>query len=215
MTLTVVVAGTDTGVGKTIFCAALAGALAASYWKPIQAGLEGETDSETVRRLSGDRLARIHPEAYRFKKACSPHEAAEAEGVVIDARELELPRDEGTLIVEPAGGLMVPISRGLLQIDIIEMWHAPVVLCARTSLGTINHSLLSIEALRLREIPILGLAFIGEENRETERVISEFSGVSRLGRLDHVNPLDASSLAAAFSNGFDLAQIAIAGSRAA
>lgn len=215
MSLTLVVAGTDTGVGKTVFAAALVRALAASYWKPVQAGMDGETDSDTVRRLSGAGAGRIISEAYRLTVPASPHYAALQDGVEIDRRRLDLPATEHPLIVEAAGGLMVPLRRDLLQIDVIESWHAPVVLCARTTLGTINHTLLSVEALRLREIALLGIAFIGAENRDSETTICDFAGAARLGRLPIVDPLNSDALARAFSESFDLASIAIAGSRAA
>jgi dethiobiotin synthetase len=205
MTRAIVVAGTDTDVGKTVFSAALVAALHAAYWKPVQCGLDGETDAETVRRLSVAEPARILPEAYRFGLAASPHLAAEREGVEIDINKLELPGAAGPLIVEPAGGLMVPLTRSRLQIDLIARWQAPVVLCARTGLGTINHSLLSIEALQQRDIPLLGIAFIGEEQPDSERTIAEMGGVRRLGRLPVVDPLNAETLLAAFDAHFNRA----------
>jgi dethiobiotin synthetase len=145
----VIVTGTDTGVGKTVFAAALAGALDAVYWKPVQAGLQEETDSETVLRLSGLAAERILPEAYRLKTPASPHLAAELDGIAIDPAALALPDTVRPLVVEAAGGLLVPLAREVVYIDVIAQWRAPVVLCARTTLGTINHSLLSTEACAL------------------------------------------------------------------
>ncbi len=202
-----VVAGTDTDVGKTVLAAALVAALDGCYWKPVQCGLEGETDSETVRRLAGVEAARILPEAYRLAMPASPHIAAEREGIEIDLDRLALPAAERVLIVEPAGGLMVPLNANALQIDLIARWGAPVVLCASTRLGTINHSLLSIEALKRRGIPILGIAFNGAEQAQVERTIVEFGGVRTLGRLPLLDPLDSASLRAAFERNFDLAHL--------
>jgi len=203
MTQRIIVTGTDTGIGKTIFAAALAGALGANYWKPIQSGSLDETDSQTVLRLSGLSEKRVLPEAYRLKTPASPHLAAEIDGVVIDPDALVLPKTDGPLVVEGAGGLLVPLTREITYIDVFARWQAPVVLCARTTLGTINHTLLSIEALRARRIPLLGVAFMGEENRDSERVIVEMGRVRRLGRLPRLAPLSADALRAAFARHFN------------
>jgi dethiobiotin synthetase len=203
MTTGLVVAGTDTDVGKTVFAAALVGALDGCYWKPVQCGQSGPTDSEIVARLSGAAPTRILPEAYRLKTPASPHLAAERDGIEIDIDRLALPSSERPLIVEPAGGLLVPLTRRFLQIDLIARWRLPVVLCAATRLGTINHSLLSIEALKHRAIPIIGIAFIGEEQADSERTIAEMGNVRRLGRLPHIDPLTPQTLRAAFDQHFD------------
>jgi dethiobiotin synthetase len=203
----IVVTGTDTDVGKTIFAAALVGALDGYYWKPVQAGLDGETDSELVRRLSGLPADRILPEVYRLTTAASPHLAAERDGVVLDIEGLAgAPLNhERAVVIEGAGGLLVPLTRSYLQIELFARWHAPVVLVAATRLGTINHTLLSIEALRRRGIPLLGVAFIGDENADSERTIAEMGGVRRLGRLPIVNPLDSETLRSAFAANFGVA----------
>jgi dethiobiotin synthetase len=200
----IIVTGTDTDVGKTVFAAALAGALGAIYWKPIQAGLLEETDSRTVLRLSGLSEERVLPEAYRLTTPASPHLAAEIDGITIDPDALVLPNMDGPLIVEGAGGLLVPLTRDVAYIDVIGRWRAPVVLCARTSLGTINHSLLSIEALRTRGIALLGVVFIGDENAESERIIVEMGRARRLGRLPHLAPLNADVLREAFARNFNI-----------
>lgn len=200
-----VVAGTDTDVGKTVFAAALAAALDVCYWKPVQCGLAGETDAEIVARLSGLPKSRILPEAYRLNTPASPHLAAERDGLEIEVERLVPPASERPLIVEPAGGLMVPLNRRFLQIDLLARWRMPVILCAATRLGTINHTLLSIEALQQRDVPLLGVAFIGEEQADSERTIAEMGGVRRLGRLPLIDPLDAPTLRAAFDQHFDRA----------
>ena len=193
-----VVTGTDTGIGKTIFSAALAGATRAAYWKPVQAGLDEETDSETVARLAG---VRIHPEGYRLATPASPHRAAEIDGVTIDPAALTPP--EGALIVEGAGGALVPLTRATLYADLFARWRLPVILCARTALGTINHSLLTIEALRARGVPIHGIAFLGDAVPDSEATIATIGGVRRLGRLPHLDRLAPDALAAAFAAAFD------------
>jgi dethiobiotin synthetase len=196
-----VVSGTDTDVGKTVFCAGLAAMLGARYWKPVQAGFP--TDSQTVAALAG---VEILPEAYCLKLAASPHQAAEEEGIAIDPDKLEPP--QGPLVIEGAGGLMVPLTRQTLFIDIFARWQIPLILCARTKLGTINHTLLSIAAIRARSIPLQGVAFIGEANAESERIITEIGQVKRLGRLPLVEPLSAARLADVFARNFHKADFA-------
>ncbi|HWK36380.1 dethiobiotin synthase [Sphingomonas sp.] len=200
----IVVTGTDTDVGKTVFAAALAGALSAYYWKPVQAGLDDGSDAERVRALSGLPADRILPEAYRLATPCSPHRAAAIDGVTIDPARLS-PPPMRPLVIEGAGGVLVPLTDDLLSADQFAAWALPTVLVARTGLGTISHSLLSIEALRARGVPILGVAFIGEAVEDSEATIARIGGVRRLGRLPRLDPLDAATLAAAFAAHFDLA----------
>ena len=203
MSRRIVVTGTDTEIGKTVFAAGLADLLGASYWKPIQSGLDGETDSEIVARLGGLSSDRILPERYRLNTPVSPHQSAAIDGVRVDTAELAVPDTSGRpLVIEGAGGLMVPLDQSTLYIDVFARWRIPVVLCARTSLGTINHSLLSIEALRRRDIDLLGVAFIGEGNPESERAICEIGRVKRLGRLPRLSPLTRSTLREAFAAAF-------------
>lgn len=204
MTQRIVITGTDTGIGKTVLAAGLAGLLGGAYWKPVQSGLNGETDSQTVARLGELAPERILHEAWRLTRPLSPHRAAELEGVAIDPERLVLPEVECPLIVEGAGGLMVPLTRKTLFIDVFARWQAPVVLCARTSLGTINHTLLSIEALRRRDIPLLGVAFIGEAMPDTERTIAGTGQVRVLGRLPLLDPLTAGMLRLAMTTYFNM-----------
>jgi dethiobiotin synthetase len=192
-----IVTGTDTGIGKTVLAAAIANALGAAYWKPIQAGTREDCDSDTAAALG---VRTVHREAYRLTEPLSPHRAAELDGVTIDFERLELPG--GPLVVEGAGGVLVPVRRDLLFADLFAHWQLPVVLAARTTLGTINHSLLSIEALRARAVPILGVAFIGEANPDNEATIAAIGGIRRLGRLPRLEPLGADTLARAFAANF-------------
>ncbi|HET9630532.1 MAG TPA: dethiobiotin synthase, partial [Novosphingobium sp.] len=124
------------------------------------------------------------------------------DGVTIDPARLVLPQIDGPLVIEGAGGLMVPLTRNLFYVDQFARWAAPVVLVARTTLGTINHTLLSLEALRARQVPVLGLAFVGEANDDNEATICAMGKTRRLGRLPHLASLDAPGLAAAFAANF-------------
>jgi len=202
-----IITGTDTDIGKTVFAAALVGALNASYWKPVQAGFDshGDGDSALVARLSGVSAAQILPEAYRLATPCSPHRAAEIDGVTIDPDQLVLPQVDGPLVVEGAGGVLVPLTRSLTYVDAFARWNCPVVLVARTALGTINHSLLSIEALHARNVPILGIAFVGEANPDSEAIIAKLGKVRRLGRLPRIGDLNRQTLAEAFAEHFSIA----------
>ncbi len=198
-----VVTGTDTDVGKTVFAAALAGHLDGYYWKPVQAGTDGGTDAQRVQRLSGLAPERIVPEAYCLETPCSPHRAAAIDGVEIELARLALPPHR-PLVAEGAGGALVPLRDDLLMADLFAHWGLPAIIVARTALGTINHSLMTIEALRARGVPIHGVAFIGEAQEDSEATICRIGGVRRLGRLPLLDPFEPSALAAAFAQGISL-----------
>lgn len=189
-----VVCGTDTDVGKTVVSALLVEGLGARYWKPVQSGLEGGSDSERVRRLLELPAERLLPEAYRLSAPVSPHWAAERDGVVIDPERLALPEGEGSLVVECAGGLLVPLRRDWLQIDQIQRWGLPVVLVARSGLGTLNHTLLSLEALRQRRIPVLGLVLNGPLHPDNPGTLEQLGGMPVLAELPPLEPLDRQGL---------------------
>lgn len=201
----IVVTATGTDIGKTVFAAALTAALDGCYWKPVQAGLDDGSDLERVGRLSGLPAARLLPEAYRLTTPCSPHRAAEIDGVTIDVDALEPPRCDRPLVIEGAGGVLVPFTRQATFADVMARWQLPVVLVAATSLGTISHSLAAIEALRARKVDIRGVAFVGDAVEDSEATIADMGGVKRLGRLPMLDPLDPGALAAAFAANFDLA----------
>lgn len=201
----IVVTGTDTGIGKTIFSAALTDALDGCYWKPVQSGLDEETDSETVARLGRLSAERILPEAYRLATPASPHLSARIDGVTIAPDHLSPPAVNRSLVIEGAGGLLVPLTERMVFADVFVRWQIPVVLCARTGLGTINHTLLSLEALRCRAIPVLGVAFIGDAQQDSEAVIARLGAVRRLGRLPRLDALTADRLRRAFTENFNIA----------
>lgn len=191
-----IVTGTDTGIGKTIFSAGLTSALGATYWKPVQSGLEDATDTETVAALSG---CKTLPETYRLPLPASPHLSAEDAGVEIDLAQLEMPAVDGPLVVEGAGGVMVPLTRSTFYLDLFAHWQAPVILVARTALGTINHTALSLMALRNAGCPVVGVAFSGEAVPDVEETIAQMCDVPHLGRLDILDNVTPEALREAFA----------------
>lgn len=208
MSKAVIIAGTDTDVGKTIVSAGLMMCLPnALYWKPVQAGTEPMTDTEAVQALSGLPDERFLPEAYRLATPASPHLAARMDDVVINPGALALPQVSAPLIIESAGGVMVPLTDNFLNIDMFARWGLPVILVARTSLGTINHSLLSLSALRARDVPVGGIIFSGDEHEENEAIIPRLSGVWSLGRLPRLESLDPARLHLAMQAHIDIASI--------
>ncbi len=213
-----IVTGTDTGIGKTVLAAGIAGRLAAvhggaRYWKPVQAGLDDETDSQTIARLAPG--VTILPEAYRLATPASPHHAATLDGVTIDPLRLAQPLDDTPLVVEGAGGVLVPLGDDLLFADMFVGWGLPVVLAARTTLGTINHTLLSLEALRARGIAVAGVAFVdavpsapksapkSTAELASMAAIAHHGNIRILGHLGWLSPLTPATLAKAMAS-FDL-----------
>lgn len=179
--LKVFVTGTDTGIGKTLISAMLAKVWGAHYWKPIQAGTDPSTDSITVADWIGKE--KVLPERYVLEAPRSPNQAAEREKLNIKLSDFELPRVDTALVVEGAGGLLVPINDQVMIIDLIKHLGIPAILVARSGLGTLNHTLLSIEALRAREIPILGVVLNGDAHEENARDIRLFGRVPIIGRM--------------------------------
>jgi dethiobiotin synthetase len=189
-----IVGGTDTDVGKTVVSALLVQGLAASYWKPVQSGLADGSDSQWVQERLSLPPGRILKESYRLQALVSPHWAAEQDEVVIDPQRLSLPPGHGPLVVETAGGVMTPLGRDWLQIDQIRRWGLPLVLVARSGLGTLNHTLLTLEALRHRSIPVLGLVLNGPLHPDNPRTLAELGGVPVLAQLPRLEPLSAAAL---------------------
>ncbi len=183
------VTGIDTGIGKTIVSAILALATAATYWKPIQSGDLDKSDSMLVKRLTRNKV-NILPEAVKLKHPLSPHAAAfmEKRSIGLENFKQELPK--GNLIVEGAGGLMVPFNNNELILDLIKQLNLEVILVSKNYLGSINHTLMSLEVLKSRAINIKGVLFNGETNELTEEVILKYTGVKCLGRIPNAENLD-------------------------
>ena len=187
------VTGIGTDVGKTVVCAILAEALKADYWKPIQCGLEPFTDSELVKTLLTNTASKIHPEAYCFKAPLSPHAAAELENIKIDLRKIVVPQtNNSTLIIEGAGGLMVPLNDTDVVAEMITHIKAEVVVVSRFYLGSINHTLLTCSELKRRNIPVTGIIFNGEYNKASADIILKQSGLKLLGKINNEKQLDKS-----------------------
>ena len=189
-----VICGTDTDIGKTVISSFFVRGLNSFYWKPIQSGIETQTDSQTIERLTRTNKEKIINEAYVFTKPLSPHWAAEIDQKTIDFKLLELPKIDGPLILETAGGLMVPITRNFLQIDQIKKWNLPVILVCKSSLGTLNHTLLSIEALKKRNINIFGLVINGEKHLDNPKTIVEFSDLPIIAEFPYIQKIDSNNL---------------------
>ena len=190
-----IVCGTDTDVGKTIVSAWLVQGLDAMYWKPVQSGLEAGGDRGRVCRLLDLPPERVLPENYAFQQPVSPHWAAEQEERWIDPDQLTLPNVKGPLVIETAGGLMVPLNRQWLQLDQLQKWNQPVILVARSGLGTINHTLLSLEAMRQRNLNVLGVIFNGTHHPDNPSTIQAFTGVPVIAELPILDQVTAESLA--------------------
>lgn len=177
------ITGIGTDVGKTIASAIITEALEADYWKPIQAGDLASSDSHKIKAyLSNDKTV-IHPNSYALNTPASPHLAAEIDGVVIDKANIIEPKTDNHLVIEGAGGIFVPINNEDCIVDLIQKEHK-VVVVSRHYLGSINHTLLTIEALQSRKITIAGIIFNGEENAATESIILNKTGVNFIGRIN-------------------------------
>lgn len=189
------ITGTDTDVGKTVACAWLLRRLDGEYWKPVQAGVEGGTDVARTRTLSGLDAHRFHPSAYVLRHPLSPHEAARREGVEIDLNRFRLPPTTRPLIVEGAGGVMVPLNAQSFMVDLMARLNLPVILVARTALGTINHTLLSLEALRARGLTVQGVILCGQPAPHNRTAIESYGNVTILAEIPWLDPLTPEALA--------------------
>ncbi|HEY9697308.1 MAG TPA: dethiobiotin synthase [Trichocoleus sp.] len=194
------ITGTDTNVGKTVVSAMLTLGLNATYWKPIQSGLDTITDTEYVQQVTGLDQTHFLPERYRLTEPLSPHASAAIDGVKIHLSDFELPSSikNQHLIVEGAGGLLVPINDRHYVIDLIQYLQLPVCLVARSTLGTINHTLLSIAQLRRQNIPILGVIINGELNASNRSAIANYGQVTIIGELNRLETINPASLKQAF-----------------
>lgn len=185
------ITGIGTGVGKTVVSAILRRATNAAYWKPVQAGDLHDLDSEKVRLLSNSD-APILPEKFLLNTPASPHLAAELDGLHLTENDFTLADYNGNLLIEGAGGILVPINNdGLLFADIVKKWNIPVVLVSRHYLGSINHTLLTLEYLKTQGIAIKALIFVGQENKATEQAILTRFPIKNWCRIDETNLVDA------------------------
>jgi dethiobiotin synthetase len=201
-----IVAGTGTGIGKTIVAAILTEALEADYWKPIQSGNLGHTDTDEVRSLVTNTRSIFHKEAYRLTQPLSPHAAAHHDGIEIDLNKFSLPVTNNTLIIELAGGLMVPLNSKELNIDLLQQWNAPVILVSQNYLGSINHTLLSVEVLKNRNIQLAGIIFNGETNLSSEDYILQYTGINCIAKIqqqEHINKETVRSFAKQLKPSFE------------
>ncbi len=191
----VFVSGIGTEVGKTVVSALLTRALRADYWKPVQSGDLDHTDTMKVQQWAGPAAGTIHPERFRLNLPMSPHASAADDGVHIELKDFRLPATDNFLVTEGAGGLLVPLNDKDCIIDLIAYLELPVFLVSRHYLGSINHTLMSVEALQQRGIPIAGLAFNGAPHPSTESIIEKMTGIRPLFRLDEMKTLNEASFA--------------------
>jgi dethiobiotin synthetase len=196
------ITGIGTGVGKTIVSAIVTEALQADYWKPIQTGSGDDRDSDTVRNLISNKKTIVHPEAFLLPKPASPFAAAEEEGIKIEMKNIAIPKTDNILVIEGAGGLMVPINENELMIDMMELWEAEVILVSQNYLGSINHTMLSCMALADRKLKVLGIVYNGEDTLMAERSVLSFCDFPVIGRIKPENvftPEKVSAYAKRFS----------------
>jgi dethiobiotin synthetase len=177
------VTGIGTDVGKTVASAILCEALQADYWKPVQTGSYFSTDSDKLKKYIRNERTKIHPESYVLRQYMSPHAAAELEGKHITLDSIHVPQTDNILVIEGAGGIMVPLNDKEFIVDLIIKCEAEVVLVIQNYLGSINHSILSIDALKFRNIPVMGIVFNGPPHKLSEDIILSYSGLKCLGRI--------------------------------
>ncbi len=184
------ITGIGTGIGKTIVSAVLVESLRADYWKPIQSGDLDNSDTLKVKSLVSNSRSVFHPEAYRLTQPYSPHKSADLDGTVIDPKKITAPLTNNQLIIEGAGGLMVPLNNDFLMIDLIQQLNADVILVVKHYLGSINHTLLSIDALRNRGITIKTIIFNGDRDQYSEDIINKYAQCPALyiAEMDEVTP---------------------------
>lgn len=199
------VTGTDTGVGKTVLSALLVAALDGVYWKPVQTGVTEGTDRESVAQWAEIPAGRLLPERFHFDPPVSPHLAARLAGTRIPLEAFEFPAAPtgSTWIVEGAGGVLVPLNESDLMVDLMRRLDLPVVVASRTALGTINHTLLTLAALRRAELQIRGVVLIGDENEENRRAIEHYGNIRVVGYIPMLERIHREALLNVFAKNFD------------
>ncbi len=183
MKQTYFITGIGTEVGKTIASAIVTEALEADYWKPIQAGDLENSDTHKVKRLITNKKSVFHENAFELNTPMSPHAAAEIDGVKVSAKKIKQPKTKNSLVIEGAGGLLVPINDKETIADLIKPDHE-VIIVSKHYLGSINHTLLTVEALKSRNLTCAGIIFSGEENPSSEEIIKKMTGLPVIGRID-------------------------------
>ena len=197
------VTGTDTNVGKTLLSALLVAALNRNYWKPIQTGASEGTDRETVVRFAEISPERAHRESYIFDPPVSPHLAAKEKCVTIDLARIRRPDSSDPIVIEGAGGVFVPINDQAFMLDLMRQLGAPVILATRTTLGTINHTLLSVFAILQAKLPLRGVVMIGEENKENRLAIERYGHVPVIGSIPWLDSINRRMLVEIFETKFE------------
>jgi dethiobiotin synthase len=197
------ITGTDTGVGKTLLSSVLVSALDRDYWKPIQTGASEGTDRETVIKSAGLPVNRVHPEAYIFDPPVSPHLAAEWQNTEINIEGIQRPSAARALVIEGAGGILVPVNSHFFMLDLARHLKTPLVIASRTALGTINHTLLTINAIRSAGLQIAGVVMIGEENKDNRCAVERYGNVPVIGWIPRLERIDRETLRSVFQRHFD------------
>jgi dethiobiotin synthetase len=188
------ITGIGTGIGKTIVSAAIVEKLKADYWKPVQSGDLDTSDTLTVKKLISNKTSVLYPETYRLSQPFSPHKSAAIDGIMIDLAKIIMPKTKNKLIIEGAGGLMVPLNNNFLIIDLIKQLNVEVILVSRNYLGSINHTLLSIYALQQQNIPIKGIIFNGLKDIYSKEFILNHTGIEILGHLPEYDSIDKKAI---------------------
>jgi dethiobiotin synthetase len=198
------VTGTDTGIGKTLVSAIILSGLNGKYWKPVQSGLDGITDTEWVKEKTGLDDLHFFPETYRLRQPLSPHASAKADGICIELDNFKIPQTLGTetLIIEGAGGIMVPLNEKEFMIDLIKKCNSPALIVAKSTLGTINHTLLSINQLRSYCVDIAGVVMNGPRNNSNRDAIERFGNVKVIAEIEEITDINPKNLKRCFKEYF-------------
>jgi dethiobiotin synthetase len=184
------ITGIGTGIGKTLVSAILCEAWEADYWKPIQAGFEDETDTHFVRKNLSNKVSKVFPERYKLKLPASPHLSAGKENIEMRLTDFKIPGTENILIAEGAGGLLVPLNDSDLMVDLINYLKMEVIVVSQFYLGSINHSLLTAEALAKRNIPVAGVVFNGDKMEGAEEIILKHTHWKKIAHIPMLSSID-------------------------
>ena len=193
--MNIIIAGIHTGIGKTVCSAVICQALGYDYWKPVQAGELNDSDSIFIKRNVTNPHCQVHPEKYRLTIPASPHYAAEMDGVEIKPADFLLPNTNNSIVVETAGGIMSPLSNSFLNIDLMQQMNLPVILVSNNYLGSINHTLLTAEAMHKKSVPVKGLVFCGHEFLSTRDFILQYTKLPLLFSIPQFDVITSAVIA--------------------